>query len=267
MLFTKKKKLQRDRDAGLVFRWRGGYRSNIGGSTIAFLLTSMLFAGAFLLLNIYLKSSAVPSKYRASMVQLGQVDSQLEWWMERNSPGLPMWESNGDEKSVTRVKILLENELNLSDDPIYKYEDVDLRQLQINEQRYYTVDAPSLPSLEGFQSGKIVEDIQPLDWQLTVTSTGELNDRLPAGLEYGGWIPESWRGLSVKFIIAVDAKGSVMTATPVEWETDDVVKNIENWIYTITFKPKARNADDITTGILDLRYFSVEAKSGKEVQP
>ena len=121
MLFTKKKKLQRDRDAGLVFRWRGGYRSNIGGSTIAFLLTSMLFAGAFLLLNIYLKSSAVPSKYRASMVQLGQVDSQLEWWMERNSPGLPMWESNGDEKSVTRVKILLENELNLSDDPIYKY--------------------------------------------------------------------------------------------------------------------------------------------------
>ncbi len=256
MLFSKKKKLQRDRIAGLVFRWRGGYALNRGGSTIAFLITSMLFAGGFIMLNVYAKPNTVPSRYRASMIQLGKMDDDLTWWVEKNSPNLPVWSLNGDEQSEERVNVQLMENLREVDSGAYLYEDVEMQQIEIDDEKFYALNnrwLPSLKRLKAKENGPLVNATE-VGWKLKVNASKTLKSRLPGELDYGNWIPEKWRGRSVRLIIAVDARGKVLSVNPAEWTEDRTVKDFENWVYTLQFKPADKEQRQTITGVINLSY-------------
>ncbi|MFT6792500.1 MAG: hypothetical protein ACJAR1_000480 [Rubritalea sp.] len=271
MLFSKNKKLQRDRNAGLVFRWRGGYGLNRGGSTIAFLVTAIVFAGGFIMLNVYAKSNTVPSRYRASMIQLGKMDDDLTWWVEKNGPNLPVWSEYGDEQSDARVNAQLMEELRESNSGAYLYEDVQMQQIEIDDEGVYALNNRWLPAVTRFSlaDGGIAADIAEVGWKLKLNASEELALRLPDALEYGNWIPERWRGRSVRMIVAVDITGKVLSANPAEWNESRTVKEFEKWVQTLQFKPADKEQGQTVTGVIDLSYSPIvnsESKP-KEEQP
>lgn len=270
MFFSKKKKLQRDRDAGLVFRWRGGYGSNRGGSTIAFLLTSLFFAGGVIMLNVYAKPNTVPSRYRASMIQLGEMNDDLRWWVEKNSPNLPLWSGHNDEVSESKVSEMLAEKMYESQGATYRYEDVEMKQIELDNEEIYSIRTRSLPLLSRFRDAEVQDNGQftPLEWELSVTAGDGLKERLPGDLDYGSFIPESWRGNSVRFVVAVDAGGKVLSVDPTEWNEDKVVRGFEDWIQTFAFKPVVGGgSDDVVTGLLVLSLLPVVEGEMKEVGP
>lgn len=259
MLFSKKKKLQRDRKAGLVFRWRGGYAANRGGSTIAFLVTSFVFVAGFVLLNVYAKPNTVPSRYRASMIQLGAMDDDLDWWVEKNSPYLPSWSENRKQESDSRVNALLTEEVRESYVEAYHYEDVEMQQIEIGDEGIYTMTDRSLPSVARFDIGGAgvpsKQDTPPLNWGLKLNVDGVLKTRLPDAEDlpaYGEWIPLKWRGRSVSYIVAVDVKGKVLIANPAEWSEEKAVRDFKNWIHTIPFKPAPNEGGQTAMGVIEV---------------
>jgi hypothetical protein len=270
MLFSKKKKIQRDRNAGLVFRWRGGYATNRGGSTIAFLITSIVFAGGFIMFNVYAKPNTVPSRYRASMIQLGKMDDDLTWWVERNSPNLPVWSLNGDEESEARVDSGLMENIREANSGAYLYQDVELEQIEIDDERIYALNNKWLPSLKRFEAAEVdpVVAAPEVTWQLKVNVSETLAARLPDArdtLEYRNWIPERWRGRSVRLIVVVDAEGKVLSVNPSEWNESKTVKEFGNWLYTFQFKPAGRGQQPTVTGVVNLSYSPMI--KNKEAQP
>ncbi|MGJ8655616.1 MAG: hypothetical protein ACSHX6_04125 [Akkermansiaceae bacterium] len=269
MLFSKEKRLQRDRNAGLVFRWRGGYGLNRGGSTIAFVMTSMIFAAGFVMLNVYAKPNTVPSRYRATMIQLGEMDDDLTWWVEKNSPNLPLWSGNDDEPSDARVSELLREEIYDAHGGTYRYEDVEMQQIEVANEEVYSLRTRSLPSLRRFSVDQ-GDGVEVMGWKLLVTGEAGLEERLPADLDYGDEIPANWRGNSARFIVAVDAGGKVLSVNPSEWTEDEVVRGFEDWIQAISFKPvkgEGEEAVQIVTGVITLSLDAVVKTAEQEVQP
>lgn len=263
MLFSKKKKLQRDRQAGLVFRWRGEYAVNRGGSTIAFIITSLVFAAGFVLLNVYAQRNTVPSRYRASMKQLGPMDDDLAWWVEKNSPFLPTWSENRSQQSDIRVDALLSDEIRTMHRDVYRFEDVEIQQIEIGNEEIYTPKDSSLPSLDRFGSGgeaRLVdaanaEEEIDVAWELKLEVDGSFEARVPDASEmqkYGSWIPLKWRGRSVRFIIAVDAMGEVLHVNTAEWREEETVRDYEKWLHTVRFRPAREKDTSIATVVVEV---------------
>ena len=257
MLFSKKKKIQRDRKAGLVFRWRGNQATNRGGGTLALCLTSAVFAGGFLLLNVSAKPNIVPSRYRASIIQLGTIDDKLAWWIEKNSPSIPEWSSSADEESIHRVDELLLNVVNADHHRSLGFQELNIEPIERTEYEMYRLNDDILPPIGRLVN--IADDInsvhQPVGivkWNLEISVDGELNERLPKEITYDGWIPESWYGDSVKFSVAVDSTGKVLAVNPVDWTEDEIVKGFENWLYSVAFKPlKKIHISNTVIGVIE----------------
>jgi len=104
MIFSRKKKIQRDRNAGLVFRWRGGNASNSGGLTFAVILAAAIFGLGILTFKVILGSESPPSRYRAEVVYVLDVDPSLRWWLDRHSPNFNVWNGVLKNESLYDVK-------------------------------------------------------------------------------------------------------------------------------------------------------------------
>jgi len=282
MLFSRKKKIQRDRKAGLVFRWRGNQATNRGGGTLALCLTSAVFAGGFLLLNVSAKPNIVPSRYRASIIQLGEIDDKLAWWIEKNSPSIPEWSSHADEESILRVDALLLNEVNANQHRSLGFQELEIESIERVEDEMFSLNSDILPPIERLVD--VVEYVDPninepassVEWSLEISVDGELNDRLPKDITYDGWVPESWYGKSVKLSVAVDSTGKVLVANPVDWTEDEIVKEFENWLYSVNFQPlKKINIANTVIGVIEFHSVSEviivekveEVEAEKEEQP
>lgn len=272
MLFSKNKKLQGDRDAGLVFRWRGGYRSNRGGATIAFFLTSMIFVGGFVMLSVYTKPNTIPNRYRARMIQLGEVDDDLIWRIEKNSPSLPGLLGDEDERSEIRVDNLFKEEINETQISRYLYEDVEMKEIEIDSGEVYLLRTQSMPSLGRLVDHDYIQEgsDEQVKWRVVVTADSVLKARLPDDLEYYDRVPEEWHGLSVRLIVAVDDEGKVFSVNSVDWSEGGEAKILENWVYTIPFKTvkdKSKRPEGMVTGVLDFQLMAVLELGVKEGRP
>ncbi len=263
MLFSKNRKLQRDRNAGLVFRWRGGYKANRGGFTVAFLLTALFFGAGFIMINVYAKQNTVPSRYRASMVQLGEVDDDLKWWIERNSPLLPSWGGDGDLQSSLRVGGLLFGEISERHKEKHRIEDVEMEEISIAGERVYLSNDGVMPRIGRHKvllsEEEVSDDDVVVEWGVNVEAGENLRLRLPKSLVYDKWIPESWHGREVRFIVAVDDMGRVIKVSPSEWVEVGEYRGLEDWIQTIRFKPERGAVGKSRVGILDVSVMPVGA--------
>ena len=267
MFFSKKKKTLRDREAGLMFCWRGGNAMNRGGGTLALCLTSAIFAGGFLLLNVSAKPNIVPSRYRASVIQLSKVDDRLAWWIERHSPPIPQWSVSADEKSVKRVDRLLLDKINTTMHRGVGYQDIDIQKVTRIDGEIFSLNSDTLPPIDRHIIAEETNDnpFLTVQWGLDISVKNDLKERWPDDLVYDQWIPDSWRGSSVKFSVLVDSSGKVLVAESVDRSEDPIVKEFQNWLYAVSFKPakKKKESAEALIGIVEFRSVS-EVKSLKD---
>lgn len=273
MLLSKKKKTQRDRAAGLVFRWRGDHPTNRGGGTLALCLTSAVFAGGFLLLNVSAKPNTVPSRFRASIIQLDVIDDRLAWWIERNSPLVPMRSLDSDEESVLRIDELLLSEINANLHRSLGYQELKVEASKRVGVEMFSLNSDTLPSIKRLVSEDIetVDSVAPdiVKWNLEISASDGLKDRLPKELSYNGWMDEPWLNGSVRFSVAVDHKGKVLIVNSVDWLEDDTAKRLENWLYAVAFDPLKKTSSFSTMiGVVEFRSVSkvVPSKTNGELE-
>jgi len=238
---------------------------------IAFVLTSLVFVGAFLVINIDAKQSAIPSRYRASVIQLGDMDDELRWWIERNSPDLPEWMYSTGESSDQAVNILLEESLRNGERSVNLYQDIKFKKIDFEDKDVYTLNNQQwLPPVPSFSTGE-VEALsarpQSIEFSVVASADKALQHRLAYPVRYGGLLSEKWNGRSVRLIVAVDAEGNVLSVNPAEWEQDEMVKELVNWAYTLPFLPNKKD-NKILVGVLNLESVTnVDRKTRKEIQP
>ena len=108
MLFSRHKKTQRDRDAGLVFCWRAGYGGNRGGMLIALLMAVGFFAFAFWGVSISLEKSLPESRKYAKIMLLDSATLDMALWIDQNSPFPERWDPQWDEGHQSRVQQALD---------------------------------------------------------------------------------------------------------------------------------------------------------------
>jgi hypothetical protein len=188
------------------------------------------------------------------MIQLEEMDDELTWWVEKNSPNLPVWSGNSDTQSDLRVNAQLMEDLRETNSGAYQYEDVEMQKIEFDNKEIYTLNNRGLPPVNRLEIGDNNPEVTAPEatWKLKVTVNDALAARLPDGLEYEKQISKRWRGRSVRLIIAVDARGKVLNVNPAEWTESKTVRQFENWVYTIPFKPAEAEQQQMVTGVINL---------------
>ncbi len=247
MLFSSRKKLVKDREAGLVFRWRGGTGTNRGGFTIAFLLTLIFFVTGFSLVRVKVKPEISPNRYRASIIQLGMMSDDLAWWIEKNSPYLDSWYEDMEAlggNSVNR-KLMATIELENATPPAWR--DVEIKSIELTVPSIFTKAEVEFPPLESLPQSSEQSVIQP-QWQMVLHSEhADQVKRLPERRDYPliSNLPREWYGRSLSLLVQLNQAGEVLHTIPLKWSDDKTEQLIETWIQTLQFAPSARQQETI----------------------
>jgi len=246
MIFSRKKKIQQDRNAGLVFRWRGGNASNSGGLTFAVVLAAAIFAMGMLTFKVILGSQSPPSRYRAEVVYVVDVDPSLRWWLDRNSPNFNVWDDVLKNKSLYDVKDKMYDLIDSTKDQLLGWQEVDFDDERVGALTLYEHDKMILPSVMRHEivpsnGGQKIE--RDMVWKYVLSS--RQSERLPDALEYelDVTLLRQYLGKAIDFTISVDGKGNVVSCLPLQWNTDKEVKWIENLLHTLKFQPSDKDLE------------------------
>ena len=236
MLFSRQKKLKRDREAGLVFCWRGGQGGNRGGLLFALLTASGIFALAFWVISLSFNIPKPESRKFAKILLLDGVSTEMALWVDQNTPFPSRWDPQSDIVHQKRVSDSLNGVFQQITEPRSAW-----REMPKLEGSVFT---PKLVKRGGVQLGTLpkVEDISKgrgvFELIVNLDVDGALGKRLPeqvSGIEMK--VPMQEYGSSLRLILTVDEEGRVIYCLPVEWQASDYAKNIENWVRTQRFKP------------------------------
>jgi len=249
ILFSSKKKIQRDRNAGLVFRWRGGYHGNTGGLTLAFILATSLFALGMLGIKVYVSSESPPSRYRSEIIQVSKIDPGLRWLLERNSPHLSSWGNNPNELGTNDVRNRMYDTIFAARETKVSWNTVEFEESDLKIPRIYEEGKVIFPSLTRHVTGREnfsieAEEAEKIKWSFVLSSIDKkMLRRFPEQLEYPAETSEllEYLGKTVRFTVNIDEQGNVISCLPLDWNRDVEVKLVENWLNTVQFK-KAENA-------------------------
>lgn len=243
MWFSRKKKLQRDRDAGLVFRWRGGYAGNRGGMTLAVLLAGGFFVLASIAVNIRVKPEMAPLRHQPSITNLENIDEGLEWWLEKNTPFLDSWYSHQDELGEGLVQMKLQETIAKENEKNVDWRKVELDKVLPETPSVFAKGEVNLPSVKrhvGESGNPTSEDVPAYQTQLEISSPNKgMEARFPETRAFDVELDkaEDWLGETLRYTVYVNAKGEVTSCLPIEWSNDKGGKQFENWINTLRFKP------------------------------
>jgi len=258
ILFSRKKKIQRDRNAGLVFHWRGGYAGNTGGLTLAIILATSIFALGMLGIKVYVNSATPPSRYRAEIIRVTHIDPSLRWHLERNSPHLNPWNSSQDELELIKVREKMYAAIDATRENQLQWNTVALAEPSLATPRIYEEGKVRIPSLARHHlANEGTEDPAVVKWSFILGATDKkVIPRLPELKEYPANVQslENYQGKTLKFTVNVNAKGEVVSCLPLEWNADAEAKLIENWLNTLQFKALkgAKNVDEVETMIISV---------------
>lgn len=254
MLFSRKKKQQRDRDAGLVFCWRG-QGGNRGGLILALLIASGIYAAAFWGLSLSFKSTPSEPNQSAKILLLDDLSSEMALWVDQNSPFPVRWDPQRDSAHEGRVLAALDETLQSMTSPMSPWR----KMPELPE----SVSTPRLIEAGSVQLGNLPEveltndDVKYLELTVVMDAFGDFRKRLPAEVgDLGVSIPKQEYGSSLRFAVTLNALGEVIFCAPVDWESSDYARGIENWVRVQKFRPLKGRAADV--GEITIR---VEAKN------
>lgn len=256
ILFSRKKKIQLDRNAGLVFCWRGCSTGNTGGLTLAIVLATSIFALGVLGIKVYVSSESPPSRYRAEIIQVSQIDPNLRWLLERNSPHLNPWYSNQNELGLLDICDKMYDAIDASRDDEIRWNSVLFDDYKLVTTRIFEQGEVVLPNLARYILPVVTETPAEIEWVFSLSSLDQkMLLRFPDQMEYptDNIKLAKYQGRTLNFTVNIDAGGSVVSCLLLDWITEPEVKIVENWVNTLQFK-KAKDGDEkIETLIVSVR--------------
>lgn len=242
ILFSRKKKLQRDRNVGLVFHWRGGYAGNTGGLTLAFILASAMFALGFVTFNVYVNSTAAPSRYRASVMQVGALQDGRRWSLERKAPFLTPWHEGQDHLNVSAVNSKMYDAIDQLKERSVSWRKVPFAEDELVVPRLYAVAETSLPDVKRHtsMSENVLLNMAGVEnkWEYVISSaSAEGRARLPVQKKYDAEVSElgDYLGRTLEFSVNITTSGEVISCIPLKWNTEPEMKLVEQWLNTLQF--------------------------------
>ncbi len=236
MTFFFKKKLIKDRIAGLSFRWRGGARSNSSGAIVATVFT---FSAAFFLLyavNVETPQFNVQKKLNVSQVHLiSAEDEQISSLRQFASPLPDRWDPVDDPhvdqrvSTAMRLGLLKQNTRPLALIPIpANTYDLTLPKVVNRTTLLNRLHAPS--NHKKPEKGTCEASLNFSSAELEQQLLTQLNS-FPYPLEW------NQRGLSDTFILNINSQGKVVLCTPVGTVA---IKGTETWLRQLRFKPSPK---------------------------
>lgn len=229
MLFSRQKKLQRDRDAGLVFCWRGGQGGNRGGMILSVLIASCLFALAFWGVSLDFKTTQPESRKYAKILLLDQFSTEMALWVDQNSPFTSRWDPQLDSSHQARVDGELEvlfQQMTIPPSPWLEMPNVALPLSSPRLIEHGTAELGYLPVPlpNKYKKGE-------LELVVSLNALGGLEKREPKEVTpIEMVIPEQAYGSNLRFVVTLDSAGNVVFAAPVEWLKGEYEKDLENWL-------------------------------------
>lgn len=255
MLFSRQKRLQRDRDAGLVFCWRGGQGGNRGGMFFSVVIASLLFTIAFWGLSLSFDKSKPEPRKVAKILLLDKMTTGMALWIDQNSPFPSRWDPKDDVAHSMRVKSSLEGVYQAITEPPSPWREM--------PDVVTELDAPNLVQRGVVELGSLPKPLvsahQPSVLELVVSldAIGDLAKRTPDTVSaINVTIPKQEYGSGLRFIVTLNSKGRVVFCAPVEWQASDYAMNIENWVRSQKFK--SSKSKDLEVGEVFVR---VEVKN------
>lgn len=235
LFFSRRKKMIRDREAGMVFRWRGSRSGNTGGLTLAILLTTGVFALAFVGLNIRGDKKAPTTRRSAEIMLIEAGDPRLVQWLDGGSPFPARWDPELSKEHMGRVADVLED--NFAE---VAARDFDWRELPdglggIETPAIYEAGQlifPSLPEVAGVDraEGNVAFEVRG-----EVMGVG--GDRMPdVWREFSRDIPAEEYGKQWRWFVTLGANGEVEYCAPVEPFEGDFSSLLERWLRVQNFK-------------------------------
>lgn len=258
MSFFRKKRQQRDRDAGLVFAWRGGKKHHLG-KILALMIAVGFFSFAVYAVKIdVVKPPRMPQREGVVfMIDESLPECQdLLLKIEAMSPFPKRWDPAKDQEAMARV----DDSLKQLTGEIWSYQPAyeKMPALESSTALPSVIDDHTLlmPELaDNWQeatNGPVSLTKEPPLVQAQLVASGALKDRLlqsnyalPIGLG-----TEDSYGQSFTFSVSVDQDGTVSTCMPLLGSQLGVSKPSEqqqelvNWIKKLTFKPSAEISTD-----------------------
>jgi len=250
MFFTRKK-VQRDREAGLTFVWRGA-RSNTGGLILAFGMVAALTAvvGSVVRVTVVPPAEVVERHATVVVVTEGAEDGGLVALAEERTP-LPS-------RFDPELELAQEQAGAGGPEVIRAVYAPELGELRDEEGE---VDLPLAPA------GELVLPVRRAAAQregeaageggaaASLSVRGELSGRLPATLP--GWegpaAPE-WIGRPLSFVVGVDGGGRVRHCMPLDESLEALDVEAESWLRRVRMDPAAHGPRGaLTWGAVEFR--------------
>ena len=233
MFFLRKRKQKRDREAGLVFHWRGAKKHHLG-KFIALMVAGSCFAFAAYAIRIEGPKPPLVSKRKGTLIFINENDPncrRLMLQVEAQSPFPARWDPAYDLVTRDRVAAMAEKVMG---EP-WEYQ-AELKLLPPRAQDTFGLTSILEPRA-GLLAGMMHTWPQNLDSAEVVGGgdlfvrgsirvSGELSERLmkqewilPANL-----VSEDWFGQSFRFMVGVDSKGIVRSCVSLPGGSMGVVR-------------------------------------------
>lgn len=240
MLFSRQKRLQRDRDAGLVFCWRGGQGGNRGGMLFSVIIASALFALSFWGLSLQFDSSKPEARKVAKILLLDKMSTEMALWIDQNSPFPSRWDPKDDAVHSARVKSSLEGVYQAITEPPSPWREMPETKNQLDVPNLVERGVVELGSLPRPQVSEGKQSV--LELVVSLDSLGDLAKRAPDQVSaINMTVPKQQYGSGLRFIVTLNPDGRVVFCAPVEWQASDFARNIENWVRSQKFKPSKKS--------------------------
>lgn len=267
MYFIRRKKHQRDRDAGLIFHWRG-FRKHHSGKMVALLMACALFAFSVYAINIETVRSPLQSKKEGVVFVLNEENpsvAKLLLQVEENSPFPARWDPAVDVEVQTRIA----EDRNQLEGELWTYE---MRMAQL-PQKSQTREVPSIidayddlllgstDKWRAYGANHDFADQEEPVIRVRVIAGDHLKPRisgdqlqLPNEL-----IVDEGYGQIFRFQIALDSAGFVSNCTPLPGGTADAViisdrqRDLASWLRSQRFKEDEQGGDGMVVGEVELQ--------------
>ncbi|MFC4994174.1 hypothetical protein [Rubritalea tangerina] len=244
MVFSRQKRIQRDREAGLVFSWRGGIEGNRGGMVLSLLMAVGLFAFAFWGISIDFKSSQLPQRKFAKILLLDEVSSDMALWVDQNSPFPSRWDPQTDTRHQARVQASLNEVFQEITEPPSPWKEMPEVEVPLSQPRLVERGRVELGGLpvphERAKRPEVLELVMSLD------ALGGLESRQPESISpIEAPVPKQAYGSNYRFTVMLDADGRVVYCVPVEWQENGFAGEVENWLKGQRFKPNPGQSSEL----------------------
>ena len=267
MYFIRRKKHERDQEAGLIFHWRG-FRKHHFGKIIALLLGCVFFGFSVYAIKVESIKAPLLSKKQAVVIMLNEDDpfcQALMLQIEDQSPFPARWDPVTDKEVLHRVNeggSLLQGKLwdyNMGLKPLPEEQTSDELASIIGSYDALRGKANSGWYQAGIHGGIIARS--DLLIKARVHVTGDLKPRiskvqlaLPPDL-----IADEDFGQTFRFQLGLDEAGFVNTCIPLPGGSTDVTKITERekkvaaWLRTLRFSSAEQATSGWATGQLELQ--------------